>query len=745
MHTLFGIVFSLLFFACSTTVSRLPAKNAQNLSLPTNSDDENWNVSLENEQDLRIIFASAYLHSDKWSQKERTRTEAWVLQQMSAHLKQQDLRGTVSIWSLLANWYARTRVKPSRAFEQATQELMNRVSLAGNVSAILQILFFGERMAPDNNLLRGEDLIDGIIDLERVRIELCRFENKQNPERCVSQGNLEREAYRLLPVWVGADDIDMLKRMSLGLWGVPKQVAFSTVPEWIVQNAPHDAKLHEADHWFGLCLFDNGCFRQPSPSVLNAMAKLNAYVHEAWSNLVSPKPSVIMLESLARYIHERLGPAFALRLCETVGTELFLGNPRIALCRNRVLDGVEYSLLRRKLLNEQIRVTPHVRELWEELFQTTVQRFFHFAEREQLEHARREYAYLEQLVRLMETRWPSSEKRNSLVVQALAISELYLLRGQVEKARETVHGVFETTHDPRLLQSLFRMEFWSGNYAKAVEIMKKMEEMAQHSVQNRYLYMRQSRYHALALEHLGERNAASQLRLQAAGFFRGLFDFVTDPDLRTELVLYIAELYFDVGQQDTGLQLFQAVLSRSSSCDLLSQILKTLIVYERVDAAFDVYHTLMDSNSCFVNRKVYTSVWMRFFGLRHVITDERMETVNEFLSNYGGETWLSHLAAFARGTLTSKQLLSKASNVGQQVEALYYSGLDAWARGDAKTAFDLFRQVQRFRILNYTEHEFVFWHFEMQKRESNTSVSLPKLPPQPETLDSEGEVEEEKE
>lgn len=742
MRTLSGLVFSLLFFACSTTVSRLPAKNAQNVSLPANPDDENWHVVLENEQDLRMIVASAYFHGEKWSQPERTRVETWVLQQMGARLKRQDLRGAVGIWSWLAHWYAHTRVRPSRAFEQATQQLMDRVSLAGNVSAVLQILFFGERMAPDT-LLRGE-LLDGIIELERVRIALCRFENKQNPERCLSQGKLEREAYRLLPVWAGADDIDMLKRMSFGLWGVPKQEAFATIPEWIVQNAPNDAKLHEADHWFGLCLFENGCFRQPTPSVLNAMANLNAYVHEAWANLVSTKPSVIMLESLARYVHERLGPAFALRLCETVGTELFLGNPRVALCRNQVLDGVEYSLLRRKLLNEQIRITPHVRELWEELFQTTVQRFFHFAEREQLEHARREYAYLEQLVRLMETRWPSSEKRNSLVVQALAISELYLLRGQVEKAREIVHTVFETTHDPRLLQSLFRMEFWNGNYAKAVEIMKKMEEMAQNSVQNRYLYMRQSRYHALALEHLGERNAAGQLRLQAAGFFRGLFDFVTDPDLRTELVLYIAELYFDAGQKDTGLQLFQAVLSRSSSCDFLSQILKTFIVYEQVDAAFDVYHTLMDSDSCFVNRKVYTSVWMRFFGLRHIVTDERMESVNEFLNNYEGEAWLSYLAAFARGKLTSKQLLSKASNVGQQVEAFYYSGLDAWARGDTKTAFDLFRQVQRFRILNYTEHEFVFWHFEMQKRVSNP-VLLPQLPPQTEAPDSEGEVEEEKE
>jgi tetratricopeptide (TPR) repeat protein len=189
-----------------------------------------------------------------------------------------------------------------------------------------------------------------------------------------------------------------------------------------------------------------------------------------------------------------------------------------------------------------------VRELWEALFQTTVQRFFHFAEREQLEQARREYAYLEQLVHRMERRWPVSEQRNSLVVQTLAIIELYLLRGQVEKARETAHGVFESTRDPRLLQALFRMEFWIGNYAKAVEIMKKMEELAQNSVQNQYLYLRQPAI-TRGVEQSGEPEACQPLRQQACSFSQ-MFDFVTDPDLKTEQVLYMRVVFRRRAERD---------------------------------------------------------------------------------------------------------------------------------------------------------------------------------------------------
>lgn len=726
MRIFSGLFLSLLFGACSTTVTHPPqSAKSQSPPLPASPDEKHLQLTIENEQDLLMALSYAHLQGERWEQAERARTEAWVLREIETRLSRQKMQDAAAIWAPLADWHARTLVKPSDAFLHATRQLMDRAARAGAVPVMLRILGFLERVAPDK--LPPRELFDGMIELERVRIEQCRFENAQQKEHCLAQGTLEKDAYQMLPPWAAPGDTEMLGRISFALWGVPAGTAFSAIPEWILKNAPHEAKLHEADHWFGLCLFENGCFRKPPAGALESMAGLNSYVHEAWANLISGKPSPAMLESLASYLQERLGPAFALRLCEHEGTALFPGHPRAALCRNRVFNRIEYSLLRRTLLINQIRATPNVREIWEELFQTTVQRFFHFAEREQLELAHREYAYLEQLVSRMETRWPSSEQRNSLVVQTLAISELYLLRGQVEKTRDTAQRVFGVTRDPRLLQMLFRVEFWSGNYAKAVEIAKKMEEMAQSSVQNKYLYFRQSRYYALALEHLGESQAAGQLRAQAAAFFKALFDFVSDPDLRTELVVNIAELYFDAGQKDTGVQLFQAALSRSPSCDVLSHVLKNLIVYDQVDAAFDVYHTIMDSDSCSSNRKLYASIWLRFFGLRHTVTDERMENVNEFLNEYKGEAWLSALASFARAKISRKQLLAMASNVGQQAEALYYGGLSAWANGDAKTAFDLFRQVQGLRILNYTEHEFAFWHFEMQKRTPLPAEQLPDL------------------
>jgi len=495
---------------------------------------------------------------------------------------------------------------------------------------------------------------------------------------------------------------------------VPANTSFSQVPAWLA-GASKGLRLHGADRWFGMCLFTQDCFAKPETGVRDAMAKLNPFLHDAWMNLISDKPDPAQLEALSLYVNTQLGPAFSGRICELTAKR-FAGNAQTALCTQRQFGRLEYSLIQRRVLFEQIALTPFVRELWDELFQVTVSRFYHFVEREHLTLAKQEYGYLVHLVKLMDARWPSDAHQSALTVQSLAIVDLYMLRGEIDLARSICEKTFARTQDPRLLLSWFRIEFWTGQYAKAVELMDKLRTLAKDSVSTQYYFMKVARYHAVALERLGENEKAAQLRMEAVHFFRKLFEFINDPELRTEVVVDIGKLYFDSGNAANGLQLFQAALTRSPTCDVIGSILQTLVTYEQVDAAFDVYHTLMDHDSCRSNRRLYSSVWMRFFGLRFAVTDERMERVNQYLDAFTGDPWMMDLAAFARDRLTPAKLAAKAQNSGQKAEALYYGGIAAWSHGDTKTAFELFRQVLDLRIVNYTEHEFSFWHIELQKR-----------------------------
>ncbi len=707
-----GLLVVSFLVSCSTTVRQPPRAARPVPGLPPAAPAP-VTLPLDSELDFRMLLSAAHLHGQAWPAREGARLDRWLRAELDALLSRGKDNDAFTLWLPYAQWLLTDAAAPSPEFVRLTIRLLDVQQRRGSALRTLQLLHFLDRFAPDQ-VPNRDRILWGILELERVRITQCRFETEEEPDRCLAQSELELDLYKAVAPGQAPSWIWLLQELSFALWPVPAGTGFAAVPTWLA-GQPKGLRLHAADRWFGLCLFTPGCFTQPGSAAKDALAKLNPYLHGLWMSLVGPKPGPDQLEALSLYLHTQLGPAFSGRVCELAPAAL-AGHPQVTLCARRQWGRLEHGLLSRQALVAQLARTPYVRELWDDLFQVTMTRFYHFVEREHLDLAREEFAYLEHLVRLMDARWPSDAHQNALTAQSLAIVDLYMLRGEIDLARATCEKAFARTQDPRILLSWFRLEFWTGQYARAVELMDKVRELSKDSVANQYYAMRLARYHAVALEHLGEGEKAGQLRFEAAHFFRKLFEFINDPELRTEVVVDIAKLYFDAGNAEQGLQLFQAALTRSPTCDMIGSILQTLVTYEQVDAAFDVYHTLMDHDSCRANRRLYSSVWMRFFGLRFAVTDERMERVNEFLDAFTGDPWMMDLAAFARDRLTAAKLTAKATNKGQKAEALYYAGIAAWSHGDTRAAFELFRQVLELRIVNYTEHEFSFWHIELQKR-----------------------------
>jgi tetratricopeptide (TPR) repeat protein len=712
MRIVSGIIFLQLLVSCTTTVHRTPRSMKPQPALP-DAPPTPAALPLDSDLDFRMMLSAAHFHGKNWPETDRARLETWVRREVGARISRGQEGEAFTLWLPYAQWMQAGHAVPTPELTRLTVKLLAAFQKMGSATRTLQIIHFLDLYAP-GEVPNRDTILWGMLELERVRIEMCRFESEEHPERCVARSELEGDLFKGVPPQQASAWIPLLQEISFKLWQVPRGTPFAQVPAWLA-SATSGLRLHGADRWFAMCLFTPGCFETPSAEVISAMEKLNPFVHDAWKNLLSDKADPSRLEALSLYVHTQLGPAFSGRVCELTARR-FPGHPQMALCAQRQFGRIEYSHLQRRVLVDQIARTPFVRELWDELFQVTVTRFYHFVEREHLTLARQEYAYLQHLVKLMEARWPSDAHQSALTVQSVAIVDLYMLRGEIDLARTTCETTFARTQDPRILLSWFRLEFWTGQYAKAVELMEKLRVMAKDSVATQYYFMKVARYHAVALERLGEGEKAGQLRFEAAHFFRKLFEFINDPELRTEVVVDIGKLYFDSGNAENGLQLFQAALTRSPTCDTIGTILQTLVTFEQVDAAFDVYHTLMDHEKCRSNRRLYSSIWMRFFGLRFAVTDERMERVNQFLDAYTGDPWSDDLAAFTRERLPSAKLIEKAENSGQKAEALYYSGLAAWSRGDTKTAFELFHKVLDLRIVNYTEHEFSFWHIEQQKR-----------------------------
>ena len=709
-----GTGFLLLTFliSCTTTVPRVP-RSTHAQPAPPDAPPAPSTLPLDSDLDFRMLLSAAHYHGKTWPAAERDRLEKWIRKEMGARITRGQDNDAYTLWLPYAQWMLAGHAVPSPEFIDLSVKLLASYQKMGSASRTIQIVHFLDLFA-QRSVPNRDRILWGMLELERIRMAQCRFESEEHPERCLAQSELEGGLYKGIAPRQVPDWLSLLQEVSFSLWQVPAQTPFLQVPAWL-QGASKGLRLHGADRWFGLCLFTQSCFTKPDAAAREAMAKLNPFLHDAWMNLISDKPEPAQLEALSLYVHTQLGPAFSGRVCELAPAKL-KGTPQMALCTQRQFGRLEYSLTQRRLLVDQLTHTPYARELWDELFQVTVSRFYHFVEREHLTLAREEYAYLQHLVKLMDARWPSDAHQSALTVQSVAIVDLYMLRGEIDLARAICETTFARTQDPRILLSWFRLEFWTGQYARAVELMEKLRVLAKDSVDRQYYFMKVARYHAVALDRLGEGEKAGQLRFEAAHFFRKLFEYINDPEVRTEVVVDIGKLYFDSGNAANGLQLFQAALTRSPTCDVIGTILQTLVTYEQVDAAFDVYHTLMDHDSCRSNRRLYSSIWMRFFGLRFAVTDERMERVNQYLDAFTGDPWMQDLAAFTRERLPSAKLIAKAQNSGQKAEALYYSGIAAWSHGDTKTAFELFRQVLDLRIVNYTEHEFSFWHLELQRR-----------------------------
>ncbi len=670
-------------------------------------------LPLQSELDYGMLLSVAHILGSNWPEKERSRLERWLVSQIETRLGRNLESAAFQLWRPFAQWLQGVDLAPSREFLVVSRQLLASYQNMGVAAETLQLVNFFDQFEP-GAVPNREQLLWGMVELEQVRVALCRHENATNPDGCASLGKLETALYRNIPPGQGFRWLDLLRHVSFSLWGVPADIAFSAIPGWLLE-APRGMRLLASDRWFGICLFNEDCFLNPDPQAQEAMGKLNPYLHQNWKVLSSSRPDARFLEALAQYVHHQLGPAFSGRVCELLEKKL-QDRPQVTLCAMKQWSRIEYSLIRRRALVEQLERSPGVKELWEDLFQVTVSRFYHFVEREQLELARQEHAYLEKVVQAMNERWPADAHPGALVVQSLAIVDLLLLRGRIEEARKTCQSMYDKTQDSRVLMSWFRLEFWIGDYTRAVELMEQMKRTMKESVHAQYYYMKNARYHAMALEKLGEENAAQTLRAEAAHFFRNLFEFINDNDMRTETVVDIGKLYFDAGLEDNGLQLFQAALTRNPGCDAVGQILQTLIINEMVDPAFDVYHTLMDHESCRINRKLFASVWMRFFGERFSVEDERMERVRRFLDEFTGDFWLEQLAAFALDRITAEKLLETAGHDGQKAEALYYAGTALLAKKHTAEAFKLFQKVLDLRITIYTEHEFAFWHFENRRR-----------------------------
>ena len=106
--------------------------------------------------------------------------------------------------------------------------------------------------------------------------------------------------------------------------------------------------------------------------------------------------------------------------------------------------------------------------------------------------------------------------------------------------------------------------------------------------------------------------------------------------------------------------------------------------------------------------KVYFTLWIQFIAARAGQPPDLEHT--DLLRRLGkSSSWWGKLAAFGAGDLDYQALISVASSLGEETEALYYEATRLFIAGDKKASDE---QLQRVLETNMVS----FYEFEMARR-----------------------------
>ena len=102
--------------------------------------------------------------------------------------------------------------------------------------------------------------------------------------------------------------------------------------------------------------------------------------------------------------------------------------------------------------------------------------------------------------------------------------------------------------------------------------------------------------------------------------------------------------------------------------------------------------------------KVYFTLWIQLITAR--AGQPPAEDQTDLLRRLGGSSnWWGKLASFGAGDLDYAGLISVASSIGEETEALYYEGSRLFIAGDRQAARDQFQRVLDTKMVSFFEYE----------------------------------------
>lgn len=312
----------------------------------------------------------------------------------------------------------------------------------------------------------------------------------------------------------------------------------------------------------------------------------------------------------------------------------------------------------------------------------------------------------EKILEERQKRWPSSKPPIAPNRLEFLIGMLEMNAGNAQEARQRFERSIAKDEDAGallqlglLLERTGELELAEQRYRRALELTPKgslPDDLRRSEI----------------LEHMGDVARAKGQSREMTSRYRDALKAWTQARDQVEgptgalVEMRRGVLLDQLGQHEEAVEAFETAMTHAPQWrDVYATILSHLV---SAPADFELASTVWRRSQLQLTLppewKVYFTLWIQFIAARA----ERppVEEHANLLRRLGkSSNWWGKLASFGAGALDYEDLMSVASSLGEETEALYYEGTRLFIEGDREAAYDQFRRVLETNMVSFYEFE----------------------------------------
>ncbi|MGM0598063.1 MAG: hypothetical protein ACQES9_13590 [Myxococcota bacterium] len=661
--------------------------------------------TIEN-QKLPLIIASARYHGNEWGVDNWKQLEKWIERKVENYLKYGQNGKAYELLAPYMNMigpaYNIDRKVPGSIVKLA-EVIMDKLEAAGDIRKTMHLCLFINEVNEEKCSDKMASLLKWLIEFDRLKFSHC-LEEQDSKKRCYGARMGDEILLPLISGWPSPKLNKIYWKYYTAI--IDHKELVDDISNWsrIIDKLPkyEQGRFFDRILWRQLIENQNLSFFKKIFSK-NKNRERNSYLAKLTDQIKGKKNSIMAFHKLVEYFAVKFKSAYKIQICTLVPKDIEKSGVK-EMCKVLNSFSIYDSLRARTYLLDIINYNPSWEGAWEKLFKLTLMRFYKFIENEDLDNARREVEFFQKIFQRMNQIWPDEDSHKYQAEIAISLSNLHQTRGNPDRARKVLEKAYTRSKNFGLLDELIKLEYWDGNYQKALDYFEEYNKISENRNYALIRYMLMGSYLGRILEKMGKDKRAKYTRMKMIRYLGKIVKAVKHNQAKSRIMYVAGNLYLELGKPKMAVQIYQYIIDRRTSCSNLMPILRNLSQRGYFNDSLDIYYSILGSKKCSENRKVYASFLIYLHGLQKKAESNKLEIAANYIKSYKGSKWLEEIAKYIMGKSSFDDLLKIANSPGRKTEAWFYGAMKTWGEKGWKEAKEMLIKATSQKVYIFIEH-----------------------------------------